>query len=57
MFKRLHNSKDYEGTGVGLALCKRIMEKHHGYISAISDENEGSTFILSIPLQQPVPQM
>lgn len=57
MFKRLHNSRDYEGTGVGLALCKRIMEKHHGYISAISDENEGSTFILSIPLQQPVPQV
>ena len=33
---------------------RRIMEKHHGFISAISDENEGSTFILSIPLQQPV---
>jgi len=54
MFKRLHNSPEYEGTGVGLALCKRIMEKHHGFISAISDENEGSTFILSIPTEQPV---
>jgi len=56
MFKRLHNSRDYEGTGVGLALCKRIMEKHNGFISALSEENEGSTFILSLPLQQPVMQ-
>lgn len=50
MFKRLHLSTEFEGTGIGLALCKKIVEKHHGYISARSKINEGSTFIISLPL-------
>ena len=52
MFKRLHNQKEYEGTGVGLALCKKIVELHHGFISARSKADEGSTFIVSFPLIQ-----
>lgn len=52
MFKRLHNLREYEGTGVGLALCKKIVELHHGFISARSKVNEGSTFIVSFPLIQ-----
>jgi signal transduction histidine kinase len=52
MFKRLHVHTEYEGTGIGLALCKQIMEKHNGYISAVSTANEGATFIISLPIKQ-----
>ncbi len=52
MFKRLHVSGEFEGTGIGLALCKKILEKHNGFISALSRLNEGATFIVSLPLQQ-----
>ena len=55
MFKRLHGNDEYGGTGVGLALCKKIMEKHNGHISALSRENEGSTFIVSVPVRQDHP--
>jgi signal transduction histidine kinase len=51
MFKRLHNQNEYEGNGIGLALCKKIVEQHHGYISAQSVDGKGSTFIISLPLQ------
>ncbi|HYG17731.1 MAG TPA: response regulator [Ohtaekwangia sp.] len=51
MFKRLHRHTDFEGTGIGLALCKKIVEQHNGYISARSKINEGSTFIISLPMQ------
>jgi len=49
IFTRLHGQSEYEGTGIGLALCKRIVEKHEGFISAISSPDEGSTFIVSFP--------
>lgn len=51
MFKRLHHNSEFQGTGIGLALCKKIVEQHKGYISARSKINEGSTFIVSLPLQ------
>jgi len=51
MFIRLHGNNEYEGTGIGLALCKQIVEHHHGFISALSKENAGSTFIISLPVQ------
>jgi signal transduction histidine kinase len=50
MFQRLHHHNEYEGTGIGLALCKKIVEEHNGYISARSIVDEGSTFIVSLPL-------
>ena len=50
MFKRLHHTREYEGTGIGLALCKKIVEEHKGFISAKSKINEGSTFIVSFPV-------
>ena len=52
MFQRLHPQQAYPGTGIGLALCKKILEKHHGFISAKSKEKEGSTFIISLPFEQ-----
>ena len=52
MFQRLHSQTDYEGTGIGLALCKQIVEKHKGYINALSTINEGATFIVSLPMEQ-----
>ncbi len=55
MFKRLHNNGEYEGTGIGLALCKKIIEQHNGFISARSRPGEGSTFIISLPVRQAVP--
>jgi signal transduction histidine kinase len=54
MFRRLHVNTEFEGTGIGLALCKKIVEKHHGSISARSKVNEGTTFTVSLPVQQPV---
>jgi signal transduction histidine kinase len=50
MFTRLHQRNEVEGTGIGLALCKKIVEEHNGFISVRSKENEGSVFIVSLPL-------
>ncbi|MDR3713873.1 MAG: response regulator [Puia sp.] len=50
MFRRLHANAEYEGTGIGLALCKKIVEKHRGFISARGKTDEGSVFIVSLPL-------
>jgi signal transduction histidine kinase len=50
MFTRLHNYGEYEGTGIGLALCKKIIEDHNGYIYARGKVNEGAAFVVSIPV-------
>jgi len=50
IFKRLHIRSEFEGTGIGLALCKKIVEKHHGSISAEGKPAEGSQFIVSFPV-------
>lgn len=52
IFQRLNNINAYEGTGIGLAIAKKIMDKHNGLISARSTENEGSEFILILPFVQ-----
>ena len=54
MFKRLHRNSEFEGTGIGLALCKKIVEQHNGFISARSKVGEGSTFIISLPVQHEI---
>lgn len=51
MFRRLHNNGEFEGTGIGLALCKKIVEQHQGFISARSIVDQGSTFIISFPIK------
>ena len=48
-FERLHVKGDYEGTGMGLAICKNIVDRHHGTIEIKSAPNEGTTFMLNFP--------
>ena len=49
MFNRLHNHSEYEGSGIGLAVCKEIVHKHKGTISVQSTPNNGSEFIITLP--------
>jgi PAS domain S-box-containing protein len=55
LFQRLHSHQVYSGTGIGLALCKKIVINHNGLISATSRENEGSVFSVVLPALQPAP--
>jgi len=55
-FQRLHNRSAYAGTGMGLAICRRIVERHDGQMTAESVPGEGSTFTITLPKQQPPPQ-
>lgn len=48
-FQRLHGRSEYKGTGIGLAVCRRIVERHNGQIFAQSSPGEGSTFIILLP--------
>jgi two-component system, LuxR family, sensor kinase FixL len=52
VFERLHTREHYEGTGVGLAVCRRIAERHNGRITATSRQGEGSTFTVILPALQ-----
>ena len=49
MFQRLHPNGEFEGTGIGLATCKKIADKHNGYITVQSKEGLGSTFYFHLP--------
>jgi PAS domain S-box-containing protein len=52
VFQRLHSRSEYEGTGIGLAVCRKIADRHGGTISAKSAEGEGATFIVTMPVKQ-----
>lgn len=52
VFKRLHSYHEFEGTGVGLSICKKIIEKHKGFITASSVVDRGSTFTIGVPAKQ-----
>lgn len=53
IFQRLHGRNEYEGTGIGLATCRKIAERHGGSITAKGIPGEGATFIVTLPPKQP----
>ncbi len=48
-FQRLHSRSEYEGTGMGLAICRKIVEQHNGSITAYSQLGQGAKFIVTLP--------
>jgi two-component system sensor kinase FixL len=53
VFQRLHTREEYEGTGIGLAVCRKITDRHSGSIVAKSEPGQGATFVITLPVHQP----
>ena len=52
MFQRLHTRDEYDGTGIGLAICAKIVKRHGGTITATSQPGQGATFTITLPIKQ-----
>ena len=53
LFQRLHGRAEFEGTGIGLAICRKIVERHHGTIVASGVPGQGALFTITLPYRQP----
>ena len=51
-FERLHSKDEFEGNGLGLALCRKIAKRHNGTISATGEKDSGAEFMVILPLKQ-----
>ena len=52
MFERLHGREEFDGTGVGLATCRKIAERHSGELTAWGEPDAGAVFTLILPIRQ-----
>ncbi len=55
LFERLHGRMEYEGSGIGLAICRKIVERHGGRMTAASTSGQGATFTVTLPVTQVAP--
>lgn len=53
VFQRLHGRGDFEGSGIGLSVARRVVERHFGSIEAVGRPGEGATFVITLPYEQP----
>jgi light-regulated signal transduction histidine kinase (bacteriophytochrome) len=52
LFQRLHGKDEYPGTGIGLSICKKIIENHDGFITACGKKGSGATFNIYVPTEE-----
>ncbi|WP_373515626.1 ATP-binding protein [Persicitalea sp.] len=55
IFQRLHGQNSYQGSGIGLAICRKVVDNHNGYITADGEEGEGARFYVHLPKTSPTP--